>query len=204
MMRKYVYSLLIVLLPSIAMADNIPKQWATSYALEANGQYEQAAALMVPAMDHGSASEYALLRYGWLNYLQGNYNDAIRAYKRALERNNRSIDARLGITLPLLAQKRWREASRYLNQVLAQSPFNYTAHIRLMICEEGQRKWESLATHAKNIAAYYPTDATPLVYLARAYAWQGKRKEAGDTYARVLIRFPTHVEAMRFLKTPAE
>lgn len=203
-MRTVICLFLIFSCPAWAAADNIQNQWASSYALEANGQYEQAAALMMPEMDHGKAGEFALLRYGWLNYLQGNYNDAIRAYRRALERNTRSVDARLGITLPLLAQKRWREASRYLNQVLAQSPLHYTAHIRLMICEEGQRKWETLAKHAQNISAYYPTDATPLVYLARAYAWQGKRNQTAETYARVLIRYPANVEASRFLKIGAK
>ncbi|MDX8389688.1 MAG: tetratricopeptide repeat protein [Mariprofundaceae bacterium] len=173
--------------------------WATSYALEANGQYEKAAALLVPMLDNGQSSEFALIRYGWLHYLQGNYSDAIRSYKRALKRNQRSFDARLGITLPLLAQQRWKEATRYLNQVLDQSPYDYTAHIRLMLCEEGQRKWAALEQHAKRLAAFYPTDATILVYLARAYAWQDNNITAKKAYQRVIVRVPDHVEASRFL-----
>ncbi len=182
------------------MADEISDRWSRSYALEAGGQYEQAAALMVPEIDHGQASEFALLRYGWLNYLQGNYNDSIRAYKRALERNPRSFDARLGIALPLLAQKRWREASRYLRQILDQSPMHYTANVRLLICEEGLRKWETMERHAREVAARYPSDATLLIYLARAYAWQGEREKAAATYRRVLRRAPENVEARRFLQ----
>ncbi|MDX8394465.1 MAG: tetratricopeptide repeat protein [Mariprofundales bacterium] len=182
-----------------ALAAQIDKHWATSYALEANGQYEQAAALMVSEMEHGEASELALLRYGWLNYLQGNYNDSARAYNRALARNNRSIDARLGMTLPLLAQKRWQEARRHLNQIVSMSPYHYTAHVRLMICEEGLRQWETLQNHAKKLSAAYPSDPTIIIYLARSYAWQGNKIQAKKAYQRVLLRDTTNLEASRFV-----
>jgi len=190
--------MLVMMLPGFAQAAS-KNIWSNSYALEANGKYEKAAALMVPLLNKGHESELALLRYGWLNYLQGNFNDAIHAYKAALERNQRSFDARLGIALPLMAQQRWNEASRYLKQVLAQSPYNYTAHIRLMVCEEGLRKWETLAKHSTSLSAYYPSNASILVYLARAYAWQGKPQLAKNVYRKVLVRIPGHLEANRFL-----
>jgi len=190
--------MLMMAMPSFVQAAS-KNIWSDSYALEANGKYEKAAALMVPLMNKGNENEMAVLRYGWLNYLQGNFNDAIKAYKQALERNQRSFEARLGIVLPLMAQQRWKEATRYLNQVLAQSPYNYLAHIRLMICEEGLREWETLAKHSLSLSAYYPSDASILVYLARAYAWQGKSELAKNAYRKVLVRSPEHLEAQRFI-----
>jgi len=199
-MFKYIFTLMIVAMVSPYLANAAGESvWSRSYALEANGKYEKAAALMVPLINKGSENELVLLRYSWLNYLQGNFNDAIYSYKLALKRNQRSFDARLGIALPLMAQQRWNEASRYLKQVLAQSPYNYTAHTRLMVCEEGLRKWETLAKHSLTLSAYYPSDATTLVYLARAYAWQGKHQLAKNTYQRVLVRIPGHIEAERFI-----
>lgn len=199
-MLKYIVSLtVIVCFTSVGNAEEGESFWSKSYALEANGEYEKAAALLVPYMDNGGESEFALMRYGWLNYLQGNFNDSIKVYKQALERNQRSFDARLGITLPLMAQQRWNEARRFLKQVLAQSPYNYVAHIRLMACEEGLRKWEVLEEHARGLSAHYPADASVLVYMARAYAWQGKNQLAKQMYKRVLTRIPAHVEALRYL-----
>jgi len=199
-MLKYILTLMIATLALPALASAASSDvWSRSYALEANGKYEKAAALMVPLMERGNESELALMRYGWLNYMQGNFNDAIHGYKLALERNQRSFDARLGIVLPLMAQQRWNEAARFLKQVLAQSPYHYMAHIRLMICEEGLRKWETLAKHSMSISAYYPSDASALVYLGRAYAWQGKHNLAKAAYQRVLVRIPGHVEAERFI-----
>jgi len=174
--------------------------WQTSYALEASGQYEQAAAVLVPFLDHSASSEFALLRYGWLNYIQGHYNDAIRAYDRALSRNTRSIDARLGVTLPLLAQQRWREAAKFSKQVIGVSPWNYTAHERLLACEEGLKQWESMAKHARDLSSHYPSSATPYVYLARAELWLGNTDKAHAAYKQVLERMPTHIEALRYLK----
>jgi len=190
--------MLVMAVPAFAQAAG-KSVWSDSYALEANGNYEQAAALMVPLLGRGSDGELALLRYGWLNYLQGNYNDSIGAYKQALEHNQRSFDARLGIALPLMAQQRWNEAARYLRQVLAQSPKHYLASLRLLVCEEGLRKWDTMAKHSLEVAAYYPSDASFLVYLARAYAWQGKHLLAKNVYQRVLVRIPGHIEATRFL-----
>ena len=193
-------SLLSLGLSNAAFASENKDIWQKSHVLESKGEYEKAAAVLTPLLNH-KASEYALLRYGWLNYLQGNYNDAIDSYKRALNFNPRSFDARLGVSLPLMAQGRWKEASRHLKQVIGQSPYHYLAHVRLMACEEGLRQWGTLEKHSKSMAAYYPSDATILVYLARAYAWQDKRNQAKVTYQRVLKRYPNHIEANNFLKS---
>jgi len=183
-----------------AYSQEIKNDWMASYTLEASGAYEKAAAVLVPYTHSGERSEFAWLRYAWLNYLQGNFNDSIAAYKQAMQLNQRSIDAKLGITLPLMAQQRWREAMKYSQMILDQAPLNYTAHVRLMVCQEGLRQWQELEKHAKTVAAFYPTDATSLVYLARSYAWQGKTLLAKSTYRKVLMRVPSHVEALRFLK----
>jgi len=200
MKLKQMLTLLMLVMAMPALVQAASKSvWSDSYALEANGKYEKAAALMVPLLNRSSEGELALLRYGWLNYLQANYNDSIGAYKQALEHNQRSFDARLGIVLPLMAQQRWNEAARYLRQILAQSPNHYLANLRLLTCEEGLRKWDTMAKHSLAIAAYYPSDASILVYLARAYAWQGKHLLAKNVYQRVLHRVPGHIEATRFL-----
>lgn len=174
--------------------------WARSYALEAKGEYEKAAALMASRMGGGEASEFATLRYAWLNYRQGNFNDAIDAYKKAMRLNTRSIDAKLGVMLPLMAQRRWREAARYGRTVLENAPQHYIAHVRLMACEEGLRQWEQLERHAEVVATWYPAAVDPWVYLARARAWQGREEAAKSAYRKVLQRMPAQLEALRYLR----
>lgn len=187
---------------SAAQIASIPgvALWEASYQLEAEGMYAEAATLIRPLRGKAPNQVLAVQRTAWLLHLQGNYNDAIQEYRMAIALNPVSVDARLGITLPLMAQKRWREATHKLKVILNLAPWHYTAHIRLLQVEEAQQQWETLARHAQNLARHYPGDATALVYLARARAWQARKSEAKAAYARVLARSPHHVEATRYLE----
>lgn len=173
--------------------------WSESYRLEKLADYGAAIDALKPVLDANSNNEFAHLRRGWLHYLQEKHGEAIRDYEHALTLNPKSIDAQLGLTLPLLAQRRWREAASHANRVLEVAPWNYYAHLRLMVSEEGERKWETLARHATEVYRRYPSDATVLVYLARANAQLKNTEAARSAYRRVLQRVPGHVEAMQYL-----
>ncbi len=185
---------------SLAKGDETDR-WAQSFNLEHQGEYAKAAAVIEPLLSGEENREYLLLRYAWLAYQQRNYNDAVRYYKQALEINPASIDAKLGLSLPLLAQSHWKKAEIYLRQIVAESPWNYTAHIRLFICEEGLGQWEQLATHTEAFSRSYPSDATTLVYLARAKDKLGDKVVANEFYQQVLIRMPAHNEAINYTRT---
>ncbi len=201
----WLLSLCVLLLFFTTVQAGEEETWAKSYALEAKGEYKEAAAVIEPFLNGGGdTAEFALLRYGWLNYLLRNHNDAIRSYEKALRLNPNSIDARLGLTLPLLVQQRWKEAARYAKQVLQRSPWNFTAHLRLLVSEEGRRKWSVMKKHASELAARYPSSATPWVYLARAEAWLGDHEAAKRAYVRVLRRIPAHLEANAYLNKGKE
>jgi tetratricopeptide (TPR) repeat protein len=178
---------------------SVSELWSESYRYETIGDYATAAQSIEPLIRHNPEHEFAVIRHGWLNYLQGQYNESINDYKKAIKINQNSLDSLLGMTLPLLAQKRWREAANYATKVLATAPWNYFAHIRLMICEEGQGQWKTLELHADSVASRYPADATVLVYLARARSRQGKVSSARETYKKVLVRVPGHIEATQYL-----
>jgi tetratricopeptide (TPR) repeat protein len=202
-LKKITYSLLSILsLLFIFKTSPANEQgvWIKSYNLEASGQYKEAAALITPFLEgNGNTTEYALLRYGWLNYLLRNHNDAIRSYKKAISQNPKSIDAHLGITLPLLAQERWEDAARHARQVLKKSPWEFTAHQRLLLSEEGNRHWSILKKHASELAVRYPSSAIPWIYLARAEAWLGDYEASKRAYIRVLRRLPANIEATIYI-----
>lgn len=173
--------------------------WAESYRLETLTHYDEAAKVLSSVAKKESKNEFVFLRLGWLNYLSGDHNDAIDYYKAALNINNKSLDARLGLTLPLLAQQRWKEAAKYAQEALQVAPWNYYAHIRLMVAEEGMRQWQTLAKHAGEVYLRYPSDATVLVYQARANRWLNNTNQAKSAYQKVLERVPGHIEALQYL-----
>jgi len=174
-------------------------QWTESYRLESIIQYDAAVKTMDAIINKEPSNDFAILRRGWLNYLRGKHDSAISDYKKALKVNNQSLDAKLDVILPLLAQQRWNEAAKFSNEVLKVAPWNYYAHVRLMIAEEGQKRWKTLAKHADEVYRRYPSDATVLVYLARAQRWSGNIKAARSAYLKVLKRIPGHIEASQYL-----
>ncbi|MGQ0708658.1 MAG: tetratricopeptide repeat protein [Rhodoferax sp.] len=173
--------------------------WQSSYQLEGAGKYADAIAAIDPVPANGPDAELRLLRRGWLYYLAGKHDDAIREYRLAAERNQRSVDARLGMVLPMLAAKRWRDADQAARAVLELAPNNYTAMVRLAIAQEGLQDWAGMVKTAAALVGSYPTDATSQVYLARANAWLGKRPDAVAAYTAVLMRYPGHLEAKAYI-----
>ena len=173
--------------------------WARSYNLERAGQPIAAVESLEPILKQQPQHELALLRSGWLYYLAGNYSRAIKFYQTALQVNKDSLEARLGMTLPLLAQARWREAAIEAQAVISESKWDYYANLRLMVAEEGLKQWKTLKQHAQQLNRRYPSDASFLVYLARAHIHLGEPAGAREAYGKVLELFPGHLEASRFL-----
>lgn len=173
--------------------------WQNSYSLEAAGKYAEAITALDGVSVNGPEAELKLIRRGWLFYLPGRFDESIREYRLAMERNSRSVDARLGVTLPLLAAKRWREAEQSARTALEMAPGNYTALVRLAVAQEGLRDWQAMAKTGATLVSLYNSDATAHVYMARANAWLGKRDDALASYSAVLARYPGHLEAKAYL-----
>jgi len=195
--RSALLALVLSGLPVVASAQS-EQAFVASYKLESEKQYDAAAKEIAVLADAGN--EFAQLRLGWLAYLAGRHNEAITQYNRVLKVNSDSIDGRLGVTLPLLAQLRWQDAAAQAKHVLQLSPWDYTAHVRLMMAEEGMKQWTVLEAHARDVAKAYGSDATALLYLARARAWQRNMAGARQAYLKVLERFPSNEEARNFVK----
>lgn len=173
--------------------------WKNSYQLEASGKYYEAIAAINHVPANGPDAELKALRRGWLYYLPGSFNESIREYRLAIERNRRSVDARIGVTLPLLAQKRWREAAQNAKAALELAPNNFTALLRLAMALEGQQDWEGMAQTATLMAASYPSEVSAYVYLARANVSLARQGDAIAAYTAVLVRDPSNLEAKTWL-----
>ena len=171
--------------------------WQESYRLESNYQYDAA----LNALNGVSSdSELVFLRRGWLNYLKGSHSKSIDYYNKAINKNGKSLDARLGIILPLMAQQRWREAASNANKVLKVAPWNYHAHARLMATEEALKQWSQLEKHARSVTERYPSDVDALIFLARAYRQLGNENAAAQSYKKALELVPSNFEASQFVR----
>ena len=183
-------------------ATNAKKSvWSKSYTYEVSKKYVEAADVLAPVLKSQPENQFLLIRLGWLNYLQAKYNESFSYYKKALELNSDSIDARLGLTLPLMAQQRWKETAIYAKEVIAMSAWDFTAHTRLMTCESALQQWATLEQHATEVAKRYPSDPSTIIFLARAQAMQAKKDQAIANYTLALERSPDNQEAITYLKS---
>lgn len=196
-MRSILVLILSATFSSAACAEN--PAWQTTYQMETAGKYNEALTILdtIPVTDPDA--DLKQLRRGWLFYLLGRYDESIREYDLAIRRNPSSIDAKLGIVLPFLAAKRWREAESRVRHVLGISPNNYLALLRLTIALEAQQNWIEMEKQVERLVACYPADATAYIYLARAKKAQGRMSEATAAYSAVLARSPENPEAKNYL-----
>ncbi|MDD5295848.1 MAG: tetratricopeptide repeat protein [Rhodocyclaceae bacterium] len=192
-MRKFLPLLFAFVLSTALAAD----PWSESYRLESAGKYLDAAAQIEPLAKTG---EFAQLRHAWLLYRAGRLDESVAAYRRAQQMNPNSLDAMLGLSLPLMAQWKWKEAADVTRTLLRYAPWHYAGSVRLLVILEAQKQWRPMADEAQRLVERYPADATAWVYLARAEAASGNTDNARDAYRHVLQIVPDHAEASGFLK----
>ncbi len=176
--------------------------WSHSYQREYAADLEGALAALQPLLAERDGAELAWLREGWLLYSEGKYNHAFNAYSQSLQHNSNSLDARLGMMLCRMAQKRWNEAEQ-LGQSALQGGDNYLLELRLLICTEALGQWQKLHDRALMLVSRYPGEADPWVFLARAQSRLGDRSGAQQSYMQVLRLSPGNQEARLFISPNA-
>jgi len=189
-------------LPAQTYAMN--SHWKDSYALEQKGEYGDAARVIEDFATRSTLRQFTLLRTAWLYYLDGDYSHSIKNYKKALESNQYSIDAQVGMLAPMAAQFRWAEITLVAGNILEISPWNYQAHLYLMQSRNNDRSWNALKIQAKALIKRFPTTVDPWIFLARAYHNEHNTKGAVAAYRHVLLRFPTNIEASLYIASATQ
>lgn len=121
-MKRIVAIALLFLMAGMMLAQG--KSTITdSYNAETAKNYPRALQIMEEIAATDTNDEFYQLRIGWLQYLLGRYNDAIKSYTKS---NNisHSLDAQTGIVNCQLALGMWDEARALADQILKSYPQN--------------------------------------------------------------------------------
>jgi len=189
-MTRYAIALSVLLCAGLVHASTL----TTSYQREAQGDYTGARSAL-PSPDEVDATILGM-RSGWLHYLDGDYDNAVRAYQAVIRYQPSIVEARLGLTLPLMAQAKWVDVLTQCDAILTAHPGEPTAGSR--------RAWAlyNLGRFAESEAAYadllvrYPTDVELRAGLGWAQCRQGDTPRAQATFATVLSLDETHASAL--------
>jgi tetratricopeptide (TPR) repeat protein len=187
--------------------DEIREAYHISYRYEKAQNYDDAIKSIAPVLTAYPQGYTVNLRLGWLYYLSGNYANAKTYYQAAMKSAPASLEAKLGYTLPLLAQARYDETETITKQIVRVDASNYYASLRLAFALRMQKKFEAAEEVLNRLLLLYPTDVKFLTELGLVKVAQDQHSAARRIFADVLTLDPENVAAKEYLSgasKPAE
>ena len=183
-------------LPAAPPTDaEIRDTYHKSYRYEKAQNYADAIKALSPVIDAYPTAYTVNLRLGWLNYLTGGFATARKHYETAIKTAPDSIEAKLGHTLPLMAQEKWDDAAVVARQVLRIDPSNYLANLRLTYVLRLQKKFDAAEQILNGMLVLYPTDISLLTEFALIKLAKDNKPEAKRIFNDILTLDPENVTA---------
>ena len=169
---------------------NTKAAYIQSYNYEKTGNYRDAIRSLLSVYDQSPDPYMANLRLGWLYYLYGRYANSISFYKKASKIAPEAIEPLLGMSLPLIAQGRFKEVETLMYEVLRKDFYNYYGNLRLAIALRHQKKYGQAEKVAQKMLRLYPSDTNFLLELGLTQKSKGNIKEARQIFKKVLLLDP--------------
>ncbi len=211
-MKKYLTALILICLFSsgislAASSGDVPKAYSDSYRFEKMGAYQDAIKAIMPLYRRHPDQYLLNLRLGWLYYLAGRNGDSTVYYRRAVKILPGSIEARLGLSLPLMAKADWSGVEELMYQVIRSDHYNFYGNLRLAKALRLQKKPSLAEKVTRKMLDLYPSSVDFLVELGADLTAQGKKQKAIQIFNTVLLLDPQNVAAReykRIIARPAE
>jgi len=183
---------------ALSASAQVPSPFADSLRHERSGDFAKA----IEALGTAPKGYATSLRLGWLSYLNTNHTVAVAHYRAALDAAPRSLEARLGVLLPLLADGRFVEAESGARDVLREHKSNYLALLRLAVALRLQQRPAEAARVLSRALRMYPADNLLLTELGLVRVSQGRFAAARFLLNEALTLNPDNDTAFRELADP--
>ena len=169
-----------------AVEDPIAVHFEASFKAEEEGEIARALNEVLEVLRLRGDDYVATLRAAWLYYRKGQYDDAIVTYRKAIALARDSIEARLGLTLPLMAMGRWTETEDVCKAVLRTGPANYLALSRLAYAQYNRGAFTEAEASYRKVLALYPSDLDMMLGLGWTYTKLDRPEQARGFFEAVL------------------
>lgn len=179
--------------------EEIKKAYYNSYNYEKMQDYNDAIKALMPVYNAYPNGYTVNLRLGWLYYLKGNYKNSLYHYKKAIKILPYSVEARLGYTLPLLAQEKYKDVVDTCYQILKIDFYNYYGNLRLSFSLKKLKDYANAQKVVQKMLSLYPTDINFLVELGTIYFEIKDFKSAKQVFNDVLILDPVNSTAKIYM-----
>jgi Flp pilus assembly protein TadD len=185
--------------PSVMTDEAVRDSYLKSYRYESGQDYRNAIKALVPVVTARPEDYTVGLRLGWLFYLNGNHANARACYEAAMRAQPASLEAKLGYTLPLLAQGKYDEAEAVARQILRLDASNYYANLRLAYALRMQGKFEAAAELLNRFLPLYPTDLKLLAELGLVCVARNQPEDARRLFTELRLLDPENATAQEQL-----
>jgi tetratricopeptide (TPR) repeat protein len=175
-----------------------------SYAFEALGDFESALDAMHRVTGKRRETYFHHLRLGWLHYSAGAFDASMNAYRAAISLEPGAVEPYLGLLLPQLARRSWKDAEKTARLALERDPMNAPASARLAWALYNQGRFPEAEVVYRKVLASYPADLEMRAGLAWSLLEQGKHAPAEAEFRRILEVAPEHPGARSGLAKLAE
>jgi len=186
---------LLLMSPRLRADDTVPASFARSYTLEARGKYAHALAALRRVSASQENSYIYQLRLGWLTYLTRKHTVAIQAYNKAARLAPQAVEPLQGLLLPQMAARRWKDAQKTADRVLAMAPGNYLATTRKAWILFNLGRFREAEKIYVKVLRQYPANLTMRAGLGWARARQGRLAGATKAFRAVLRYSPKNNSA---------
>lgn len=195
-MKNIIVSILILISCSQLSAQDFASwqsAFETSYAHEKNKDFT----LALSAIENLYVSDsYDFnIRYGWLYYCLGNFPESKKYYTRSIEILPYSLEAKLGLVLPLSALGEWDEVITIYQSILKIDPGSTLVNYRLGLIYYERKKYQIAYNHLEDVINLYPNDYDSNVLFAWTNLQMGKLKEAKVLFNKSLLIQPESTSA---------
>ncbi len=181
--------------PGSAQGD-AAQQYKKSYQLEAAGKAPAALKALQRCPAAQQKTYFYQARLGWLRYLAADYPGAITAYKKATSLEPRAIEPVLGIMLPQIALRRWKDVAASARSVLRKDAKNFLAQSRLAWALYNLGRFAESTRVYRRVLELYPANLEMRSGLGWAQLKQGKAAAAKQTFGSVLAVSPQNRVAL--------
>jgi tetratricopeptide (TPR) repeat protein len=158
---------------------------------EVNGNYTEAVNKIMKIYDKNKDNYLINLRLGWLNYLKGSFDQSKKYYRTALHLSGeKSIEAYIGITLPLAALEEWDEIRNTYSKILKLDPDYYTANLRLGQIYLQNGDYNNARNYLEKAYTPYQSEYEVNLSLGWTYYYLGNKQRAKDLFTTALMLSP--------------
>ncbi len=176
------------------------KIFHNSIIQENNKNYKNAIAEIMKIYDANKNSYTFNIRLGWLNYLNNDLENSVKYYKNAINIKPNSIEAYLGITLPLSKQNNWETVQNSYKNILKIDSKNYTANLRLGQIYLNNSDFSAAKNYLEKAFDQFPSEYEPNLSLGYTYYYLGNKSKANDLLTTAVMLNPDDSIAVAGLK----